>query len=1036
MRLSRGALGPWSVLAAMAMMSCLCVLPAAGQGEANDRPNAAQENPFSAITMYQGRVVHEIGFKGLTSADAGRLRKLIAQREGQPLDRNLIRQSIVTLDATRRFSDIRAEAEREPSGSVNVWFVTEPNYFVGQVRSIGNPNRPNSNQVVNASKLVLGTRFIQADLDRALANVQQLLRDNGYYRAEVKAQTTPHSDRQQMDVNFIMDPGPLARVGEVSVTGDPGYSKGQVEDMAKFHPGDEVSVQRTSNALDRLRKKYQKQSRLVAQISVPNRIYRPGTNTVDYTFNIQPGPKVDIIVEGFKLSRRELRKAVPVFQENTLDEDLLNEGRRNLLTYLQTHGYFDATVGIKQHNEVGGDLLRAIYIVDPGERHKLAKVVLEGNHYFPSDLILPRMQIQPAGRLFSHGRFNQGLLADDVRGIEDLYRNNGFQHVKVTSKVQDNYEGETNQLEVEIHIGEGPQTTVSSLTITGNHVMGLHDFPELSTAPGQPFSETNIASDRDALLDFYFNHGFPSATFEATAKPMVSDPECMNVTFTIHEGEQVFVDQVYVSGLRYTRPATADQQLEIHPGDPVSQIEMLRTQQKLYDLGIFSQVETAVQNPEGKEPSKNVLVDVQEAKRYTFNYGLGLEFQTGQPAVGSNQPLGATGVSPRVSFDVTRLNFRGRANTLTLKSNLGRLQQRGLISYDAPRWLNSQNWHLSLTAFYDNTLDVTTFTSQRLEASVQFQQTVSRATSLFYRYTFRRVKASDIEISPDQIPLLSQPTRVGGPGLSFIRDKRDNPLETTRGTYNTIDEALADTHFGSEADFSRILLQNSTYHAFGRRRPDNRRYVFARSTRIGVEVPYGSTVIVEPGDQVPDNSSLVPLPERFFSGGGNSHRGFGLNQAGPRDPNTGFPLGGSALFLNNLELRFPPVNLPFFEDNLSFAIFHDAGNVFTKASDLVDSLGHWTQQNPELCNNSAMRDQCNYNYVSQAIGVGIRYRTPIGPVRFDFGYNLNPPDFPSCQSTASSSGQSASADCPSTTPYFVPQKVGHFNVYFSIGQTF
>src|SRR5262249_25147171 len=226
------------------------------------------------------------------------------------------------------------------------------------------------------------------------------------------------------------------------------------------------------------------------------------------------------------------------------------------------------------------------------------------------------------------------------------------------------------------------------------------------------------------------------------------------------------------------------------------------------------------------------------------------------------------------------------------------LQQRGLISYDAPAWFNSKNWRLSVTGFYDNTLDVTTFTSQRLEFSTQAQQTISKASTMFYRYTYRRVKASDIEISSDEIPLLSQPTRIGFPGFTYILDRRDNPLDTTRGIYTTVDGSVAANYFGSEADFSRVLVQNSTYYAFGKNRPKERKYVLARSTTVGVESPFGGTVILTPGEAIPTGSTPIPLPERFFSGGGNSHRGFGLNQAGPRDPQSGFPLGGSALFLN------------------------------------------------------------------------------------------------------------------------------------------
>ena len=138
-------------------------------------------------------------------------------------------------------------------------------------------------------------------------------------------------------------------------------------------------------------------------------------------------------------------------------------------------------------------------------------------------------------------------------------------------------------------------------------------------------------------------------------------------------------------------------------------------------MGIFSQVDTAVQNPEGSDPQKNVLVQVHEAKRYTFTYGAGLEFETGLPA-GTQAPQGTTGVSPRVEFDVTRLNFAGRDQTLTFQSHVGSLQQRGLVSYEIPKLLDSDKFKLIYTIFYDNSLDVATFTSQRLEGKIDLRQ--------------------------------------------------------------------------------------------------------------------------------------------------------------------------------------------------------------------------------------------------------------------------------------------------------------------------
>lgn len=247
-----------------------------------------------------------------------------------------------------------------------------------------------------------------------------------------------------------------------------------------------------------------------------------------------------------------------------------------------------------------------------------------------------------------------------------------------------------------------------------------------------------------------------------------------------------------------------------------------------------------------------------------------------------------------------------------------------------------------------------------------------------------------------------------------------------RGSYLTVDGSVAYNYFGSQRDFSRILVQHSSYYAFGKNRLQEKKFVFARSTRVGVETPFGNTTLLPPG-QCPNTGDLqcIPLPELFLSGGGNSHRGFGLNQAGPRDPNTGFPLGGGALFLNNLELRFPAVSMPFVHDNLSFALFHDAGNVFTNGTVMVNNLLRWKQKDPQLCLQASTANQCDYSYISHAVGLGVRYKTPIGPVRFDFGYNLNPPAFPS------------HAILPDGTEgAFLPEHASHFNVFFSIGQTF
>jgi len=239
------------------------------------------------------------------------------------------------------------------------------------------------------------------------------------------------------------------------------------------------------------------------------------------------------------------------------------------------------------------------------------------------------------------------------------------------------------------------------------------------------------------------------------------------------------------------------------------------------------------------------------------------------------------------------------------------------------------------------------------------------------------------------------------PSFTFIRDTRDNPVDSHKGNYFVFDTGVTSHVLGSQANFTRFLVQHSEYHAFGHKG----RFVFAHSTQLGIEQPWGGP------------SAIVPLAERFFSGGGNSLRGFAINEAGPRDPGTGYQLGGEALFVNNLELRLPPVPLPILGKDLSPVIFHDMGNVFASTSDLFPSLVRWRERTECVPTNAPTT--CNFNYMSHAVGGGIRYRTPIGPVRFDVSYNLNPPRFPIGNQSP---------------PTF--QVLHRVNFFFSIGQTF
>ncbi|MGH9521512.1 MAG: POTRA domain-containing protein [Terriglobales bacterium] len=602
---------PGLVLIVVALLGAV-MPPARAQNTATSPaiPPATTLAVASGIGQFTGMAVAHTELRGVL-VDApvmAHYRELLSPMEGQPVDRQRIAAAIRELYATGRFSDVRVEAQKTGSNQVNLVFIGTENLFIGSVTVDGAPKRPTGSQLIDASKLELGEVFSPDKVNLAIERMKASLADNGYYGAKVTAKETRNPNIQRIMLAFTVDPGPAATIGAIHIEGDPGLTEEAALRVAKLHPGQNVSLQRLTSALQRLRKRYTKRDRLEAQISVVDKQYHADKNTLDYTLHVNRGPVVDIRVEGARLSAGKLKAYVPVYEEHAVDDDLLNEGRRNLRDYLQNKGYFDAKVNYDRHHDASEDRELIVYDLDRGERHNLVSRVIEGNKYFDTALIKERMSIQPASWLLPHGKFSTEMLNRDVENIKDLYLANGFLDVKVNGEFQDNYQGHTGAIAVFIRIDQGPQTLVSSVAIDGNRAIPDETLAPLLTAQeGQPYSEANTLTDRDTILNYYFNHGFPSATFRSAATPLAGDANRMHVVYTIDEGAQVFVDRVLLSGLDFTKRGIVTRQFATHAGDPLSQSDMLETQRKLYDLGVFNAVDMAVQNPEGDARYKDVF---------------------------------------------------------------------------------------------------------------------------------------------------------------------------------------------------------------------------------------------------------------------------------------------------------------------------------------------------------------------------------------------------------------------------------------------
>jgi len=922
---------------------------------------------------------------------------------GRPFTAEAVRESLQVLHRTGLYAEIRAEATRLAEG-VSLSFVVRPNYFVNVVHVLGLQEPPNEALALAAMRLNLGEPFRESALEEALERLRAALREEGFYQAQFEVNRLPQARTRQLDLTVVVSPGRRARLGPIALHNQTGFPDLALLWRSKLKPGQELTAAHLAGATERIREFLVEKGHLGARVNVRRGEYNAGRVPLD--LEITAGPKVRVEVVGANISAGTLRRLLPIYEEGAVDEDLLQEGRRDIRDYLESRGYFDSEVTYTISAEAENGALVITYQVRRGFPRRLVGIEFTGNRYFSDELLRSQLRILPAAFL-SPGRFSRRLLRADEGTLKFTYESNGFLQAQIRSEILDDYAGKEGDLFVRFHVTEGPQTRVAELHLEGNEKVSDEQLVGvgLASVPGQPYSEANVETDRDVILRHYFNEGFPEVQFEAAVQYVA--PNRVRLTYRITEGRQITVKQVLIGGYEQTRRGVISREVQLQPGGPLRAVDVVDTQRRLYNLGIFSRVTIAAQNPEGTDPNKTIVVAVEEAKRYTMAYGGGVEVQR---LGGAGDPVGGDfSVSPRGIFEITRANFTGRAHTIALKLRASTLQGRALLSYAAPNLLAKPSLSLLMTGFADKTRDVTTFTAQRYEASAQLTQSLSPITSLLYRYSFRRVLVdpASLRVPPEQIPLFSQPTKISALGLTWIHDTRDNPADPAKGNLYIADLGLALRAFGSSASFVRLFFQNSTFHPFGRW------LVFARSLRVGIQEPLGTTT-----------GNDIPLPERFFAGGGNSLRGFGLNQAGPRNPATGFPVGGLAMLIFNQELRFP-MRLPWVGERISGAVFYDAGNVFTRANRITF---RWAP--PPLDPGRAPEEQPELNYLSHTIGLGFRYQTPVGPVRFDLGLQLNPARFEFC-----SGALPADPRCPAGQGIQVT-RLPRFQFFFNFGSVF
>src|SRR6266403_1788850 len=626
------------------------VAPGHAQTPAPQEPSSEQVKtaaPQDAASMSAAvmavRIVTEDG-RVLSEAPAG-----LSVAIGKPLDRDQVAESIRTLYRTGDYSDVRA-VSTPTDGGVLIDFVVREQLYFNQVIIHGLVSPPTEASAIAAVQLPLGGPFQAYAVNEGLERLRELLKEEGLYAAQVSAEEVPRPQGHQMDVIVNIQPGPRARIKDIQLKNGTEYADAEILSRSKLKRGAALTAARVQRGSSRVRNFLVKKGHLNARAVVRRGAYDRKANSVSLKLEVTQGPRVRIAVTGAKFSSGELKKLVPVYQEGAVDTDLLEEGKRNIRERLERNGYFDAGVEyVTSTQEVtlsgkrkGSEEL-ITYRVERGDRHTLLGIEFTGNHYFNTELLRSRLNIYPKG-FQTRGRFSRRLMESDRESIKNLYLANGFLEATVEAQALDNYKGKEGDLVIRFVIQEGKQTRVASLKM-----QGVHAFKEevllgvVASTPGQPYSEFNVTTDRDNILALYFNDGFPEAKFTATAERVKEEPGSKNIAgngegaqataaqnaakkeskekdqeafqdglvnlvYQIEEGPQTRVRKILLTGYNHTRPGVIRREILVQEQAPLREGEVVDSQRRLYNLGVFNRVTIQPQNPNGMDTNKDVVV--------------------------------------------------------------------------------------------------------------------------------------------------------------------------------------------------------------------------------------------------------------------------------------------------------------------------------------------------------------------------------------------------------------------------------------------
>ncbi|HVT57695.1 MAG TPA: POTRA domain-containing protein [Thermoanaerobaculia bacterium] len=868
---------------------------------------------------------------------SNQLAEVIEIEVGKPLDDTAVRHTLRNLVATGAASEVELYTSAEPAGVVAM-IVVRPVVEVSEVRISGALGLPEADLKAAVPQRV-AQPLAEESVVQGVYSLQNLYEESGYFNASVHVAVDTKPALRQAVVTYQVASGPRATVAAIDFDGHVApLTPAALLERFKSRPGKPYARRAAEDEAERLQQWLVEKGYAAARVDKPRENVDRAANSVRLTYPISVGPLISLDVRGADAKKLKRKGLLPFLGAAGYDEALVQQALAKIKTYYQQQGHYK--VKVEQSEQRSEAALHIVISIDPGAVYTLDAVDWRGNREIGSAQLVKLMATAPHSLIRpGSGRLVQEVLDADLENIRSYYGLQGYTEAKVGPAEVDE---RGHVLRLTVPIVEGRRQRLVKLELLGVEKLDVAKLRQsLPLKESGPFHPTLLDQTLGAIRNAYAEKGFMRAQVSAE-QDWDRSHTLVDVVIRVLEGPQRVVDRVIVRGNRRTGEQVIRRALAVKHGEPIGQTKLYELESSLYRLGIFSRVDVDLTGSGLDTAERDLLVRVEEGKAKSLTYGAGYDTEHGPRALlgFSNNDLAGRAYSLRSDFRLASGDIRARV--LLNQPNLGR--------YDVP---------LSTGLFFFDTKE-TSFRVQRWGARSEAVKVVSHrrySLALDYRVVELRVNPG---VALNSIERQNRPYRLSSLVPSLLLDHRDDPLVPSRGWSSLVQLQYSFPALGSSAEFLKLFYQQTQYVNLGA--PG----VLAGSVRLGGIEAFRSLGRGDPDVPATLPSSNIPIDERFFAGGSTTDRAYNLDLLGirgqsllqPAGSGSFSPVGGNGLLLANFDYRFPIAG------PIGGTLFFDLGNIWADWRDI------------------------RLNGLKSGLGVGVRYNSPIGPLRAEIGWKL------------------------------------------------